>query len=68
MLSLPFMMLGMTVPASRYWHWTQHFLATPIVLWAGWPFYEKTACPATGLSNAVQFLFFCNGEVYGWVK
>ncbi|OYV15661.1 MAG: Cu2+-exporting ATPase, partial [Methylococcaceae bacterium NSM2-1] len=40
-LSLPVMMIGMAAPASRYWHWAQHLLATPIVLWAGWPFFEK---------------------------
>jgi len=40
-LSLPVMMIGMAAPASRVWHWAQHLLATPIVLWAGWPFFEK---------------------------
>ena len=40
-LSLPVMMIGMAMPASRYWHWAQHLLATPIVLWAGWPFFDK---------------------------
>ncbi len=40
-LSLPIMVIGMAAPASRYWHWAQHILATPIVLWAGRPFFEK---------------------------
>lgn len=40
-LSLPIMVIGMIAPSSRFWHWAQHILATPIVLWAGWPFFEK---------------------------
>ena len=40
-LSLPVMMIGMAAPSSRFWHWTQHLLATPIVLWAGMPFFVK---------------------------
>ena len=40
-LSLPVMIIGMAAPVSRYWHWAQHLLATPIVLWAGRPFFEK---------------------------
>ncbi len=40
-LSLPVMGIAMLAPASRYWHWVQHLLATPIVLWAGWPFFDK---------------------------
>jgi Cu+-exporting ATPase len=40
-LSLPVMIIGMISPSSRFWHWAQHLLATPIVLWAGRPFFEK---------------------------
>ncbi len=40
-LSLPVMVIGMVAPSSRFWHWAQHLLATPIVLWAGRPFFEK---------------------------
>ncbi|MDO9105096.1 MAG: heavy metal translocating P-type ATPase [Methylovulum sp.] len=42
-LSLPVMMIGMAAPSSRFWHWAQHLLATPVVLWAGWPFFVKAA-------------------------
>jgi len=41
MLSLPVMIISMAAPSSRMWHWAQHILATPIVLWAGRPFFEK---------------------------
>ncbi len=40
-LSFPVMVIGMLAPSSRFWHWAQHLLATPIVLWAGRPFFEK---------------------------
>ena len=40
-LSLPVMIIGMAAPSSRFWHWAQHILSTPIVLWAGWPFFDK---------------------------
>ncbi|MCK9396131.1 MAG: heavy metal translocating P-type ATPase [Methylobacter sp.] len=42
-LSLPVMMIGMAAPSSRIWHWAQHLLATPIVIWAGRPFFVKAA-------------------------
>ena len=34
------------VPAGQFFHgpvknWTQLFLATPVVLWGGWPFFER---------------------------
>jgi Cu+-exporting ATPase len=40
-LSLPVMVIGMVAPSSRFWHWAQHILATPIVLWAGRSFFKK---------------------------
>ncbi|MDP2178173.1 cation-translocating P-type ATPase [Methylicorpusculum sp.] len=40
-LSLPVMVIGMASPSSRFWHWAQHLLAMPIVLWAGNPFFVK---------------------------
>lgn len=40
-LSVPVMAIGMAAPASRFWHWAQHLLALPVVLWAGKPFFVK---------------------------
>ena len=40
-LSLPVLLLAMT-PALQfdYWQWLSLALATPVVLWAGWPFHR----------------------------
>ena len=40
-LSLPVLAMGM-IPALqfRYWQWLALQLATPVVLWAGWPFHR----------------------------
>ncbi|MGH2799820.1 MAG: heavy metal translocating P-type ATPase, partial [Thermoleophilaceae bacterium] len=41
LLSLPVLLLSM-VPALQfdYWQWLALQLATPVVLWAGWPFHQ----------------------------
>src|SRR6184192_4064219 len=39
-LSLPVLLLGMISPLQfMYWQWLSLLLATPVVLWAGWPFH-----------------------------
>ena len=46
-LSLPVLMLGMFGETARLHllgaalHWTEFVLATPVVLWGGWPFFER---------------------------
>ncbi|HSU87163.1 MAG TPA: heavy metal translocating P-type ATPase [Chthoniobacterales bacterium] len=48
-LSLPVFILAMghMVPSARVWvesdwsRWTQFILSTPVVLWAGWPFFQR---------------------------
>jgi Cu+-exporting ATPase len=44
-LSVPVMAIGMAAPSSRFWHWAQHLLALPVVLWAGKPFFAKAVKP-----------------------
>jgi Cu+-exporting ATPase len=40
-LSLPVLLLAMIEPLQfEYWQWLSLMLATPVVLWAGWPFHE----------------------------
>jgi len=40
-LSLPVLLLAMIEPLQfEYWQWFSLALATPVVLWAGWPFHE----------------------------
>jgi Cu+-exporting ATPase len=39
-LSLPVLLLAMIPPLQfTYWQWPSLLLATPVVLWAGWPFH-----------------------------
>jgi P-type Cu+ transporter len=66
-LSLPVMMIGMAAPASRYWHWAQHLLATPIVLWAGWPFFDKAIKLARKRATNMDSLIALGvGSSYGY--
>jgi Cu+-exporting ATPase len=40
-LSLPVLLLAMIEPLQfRNWQWLSLLLATPVVLWAGWPFHQ----------------------------
>ena len=40
-LSLPVLLLSMIEPLQfRNWQWLALMLATPVVLWAGWPFHQ----------------------------
>ncbi|MBA2240061.1 MAG: copper-translocating P-type ATPase [Solirubrobacterales bacterium] len=40
-LSLPILLLAMVPPLQfDYWQWLSLQLATPVVLWAGWPFHR----------------------------
>ena len=41
LLSLPILLLAMIPPLQfDYWQWLSLQLATPVVLWAGWPFHR----------------------------
>jgi Cu+-exporting ATPase len=67
MLSLPVMIISMTAPSSRFWHWAQHILATPIVLWAGRPFFEKAIKLARqGATNMDSLIALGVGASYGY--
>ena len=66
-LSLPVMLLGMAAPASRAWHWAQHLLAAPIVLWAGRPFFEKAIKLAQQRTTNMDSLIALGvGSSYGY--
>jgi Cu+-exporting ATPase len=66
-LSLPVMMIGMAAPTSRFWHWAQHLLATPIVLWAGKPFFVKAYKLARqGATNMDSLIALGVGSSYGY--
>ena len=40
-LSLPVILVGMSMPKSRWLHWLQFVLTTPVVFWSGWTFFSK---------------------------
>jgi len=44
-LGLPVFVIAMAMPALRDWmgplNWVQLVLATPVVFWCGWPFFER---------------------------
>ena len=66
-LSLPVMMIGMAAPVSRYWHWAQHLLAMPVVLWAGWPFFVKAIKLAQQRATNMDSLIALGvGSSYGY--
>lgn len=66
-LSVPVMMIGMAAPTSRFWHWAQHALATPIVLWAGKPFFVKAYKLARqGATNMDSLIALGVGSSYGY--
>ncbi|MFZ2311597.1 MAG: heavy metal translocating P-type ATPase [Methylobacter sp.] len=40
-LSFPVVVVGMNMPTSRWLHWMQFALTTPVVFWSGWTFFAK---------------------------
>ena len=66
-LSLPVIAIGMTMPKSRYLHWLQFFLSTPVVLGAGWPFFDKAWKLAKyGTANMDSLIAIGVGSAYGY--
>ncbi len=41
LLSFPVVVVGMGMPTSRWLHWLQFALTTPVVFWSGWTFFAK---------------------------
>ena len=41
LLSFPVVMVGMSMPTSRWLHWLQFALTTPVVFWSGGTFFAK---------------------------
>ncbi len=41
LLSFPVVVIGMSMPTSRWLHWLQFVLTTPVVLWSGRTFFAK---------------------------
>ncbi|UOA09419.1 cation-translocating P-type ATPase [Methylobacter sp. S3L5C] len=41
LLSLPVILVGMSMPTARWLHWLQFVLTTPVVFWSGGTFFAK---------------------------
>jgi Cu+-exporting ATPase len=74
-LTLPVFLLAMThlLPSLPEWamgvgaRWTQFLLSTPVVLWAGWPFFERGARSLkTWHLNMFTLIALGVGAAYGY--
>ncbi|MEQ6896752.1 heavy metal translocating P-type ATPase [Microbacterium sp. KR10-403] len=67
-LALPMVVLGM-VPAWQFpgWQWASLVLATPVVLWGGWPFHRATfANLRHGAMTMDTLITLGTGAAYLW--
>jgi heavy metal translocating P-type ATPase len=51
---------------QQTWNWIQFVLATPVVLWAGWPFFER-AWTSLKTRNLNMFTLIAMGTSVAWV-
>lgn len=67
LLSAPVVAIGMTMPASRWLHWLQLILTTPVVFGAGRPFFDKAWLLAKqGNANMDSLIAIGVGSAYGY--
>ena len=67
-LAVPVVALGM-IPALQFpaWQWVSLALATPIVLWGGWPFHRATLANARhGAMTMDTLITLGTGAAYVW--
>jgi len=67
-LALPVVALGM-VPAWQFpgWQWVSFVLATPVLLWGGWPFHRATIAGARhGAMTMDTLITLGTGAAYLW--
>ncbi|MEE9609293.1 MAG: copper-translocating P-type ATPase [Myxococcota bacterium] len=66
LLAMSEMVPGLAVPAQAS-VWLQLLLATPVVLWGGWPFFERGAASlATRRFNMFTLIALGTGAAYGY--
>jgi Cu+-exporting ATPase len=67
LLSLPVILVGMTMPSKRWLHWMQFALTTPVVFWSGWSFFAKAFRLAKQRSANMDSLIALGvGSAYGY--
>ena len=65
-LSAPILLLAMVPPLQfEYWQWLSLQLATPVVLWAGWPFH-RAAWQNLKHGNATMDTLISLGTLAAW--
>jgi Cu+-exporting ATPase len=65
-LSVPLMVLAWTPPAQfAGWEWASFAMATPVVLWGGWPFHRAAALNARHLVATMDTLISI-GTLAAW--
>lgn len=66
-LSLPVAAVGMSMPSSRWLHWLQFGLTTPVVFWSGWQFFSKAFRLAKHrAANMDSLIALGVGSAYGY--
>ena len=66
-LSFPVVAVGMTMPTSRWLHWMQFALTTPVVFWSGWSFFVKAwKLAKQGSANMDSLIALGVGSAYGY--
>ncbi|MGR9051341.1 MAG: heavy metal translocating P-type ATPase [Gammaproteobacteria bacterium] len=66
-LSFPVIMVGMSMPASRWLHWLQFALTTPVVFWSGGQFFTKALRLARlRAANMDSLIALGVGSAYGY--
>lgn len=67
LLSLPVMLIGMAMPRLRFLHWLEFLLSTPVVLWAGRPFFDKAwKLARQRATNMDTLIALGTGAAYGY--
>ncbi|MEI6705984.1 MAG: heavy metal translocating P-type ATPase [Methylococcales bacterium] len=66
-LSFPVVAVGMTMPSSRWLHWMQFALTTPVVFWVGRSFFIKAwRLAKQGTANMDSLIALGVGSAYGY--
>ncbi len=66
-LSFPVVAVGMSMPSTRWLHWMQFILTTPVVFWAGRSFFIKAwRLAKQGTANMDSLIALGVGSAYGY--
>jgi Cu+-exporting ATPase len=66
-LSFPVIAVGMAMPTTRWLHWMQFALTTPVVFWSGWSFFVKAwKLAKQGSANMDSLIALGVGSAYGY--